>query len=180
MVLGSAGSPLIWVLSPLCWHPPSKVSHPRRLREPSWSSPIVPGLQAPLHIPTAMSAQPGLSSLPEGEQPLPLLPTPCPPPATTTEPQSPEKPGNLWKNQVPNPILPPAPQQVPSSLPTVPAGTVPTAGTCSSTHCSPPAPRSHPDAKGMDVHVLGPGCLLASKELHFVAATWSPGLAGEY
>lgn len=147
VVPGHTGSPQVWVLSPLCQHPPSKALHRKRLRDPSRSSPITPGLQASLHIPTAVSAQPGPSSLPAGtQQPLPLLPTPCPPAATTTEPQSPEKPRNLWKKQVPNPTLPPAPQRVPMPLPTVPAGTVPASGTCSPSHCSPEAPRSHPDA----------------------------------
>lgn len=175
MVLGGADSPWVCVLSPPCRCPPSKASHPKHLQEPSWSSPITPGLQAPLHLPAAMSAQPGPSSLPaDAHQPLPLLPTPCPPPAATAKPQSPEKPRNLWKKQVPNPTLPPAPRWVPVRLPAAPAGTVPTAGTCSLTHCSPPAPRSHPDAEGMDVHIPGRGVHSPPRNCTlFVAATCS-------
>lgn len=59
-------------------HPSSKASQPRSLQEPSWSSPITPGLRIPLHIPTATSAQPEPHSLTTGtEQPLPHLPIPC-------------------------------------------------------------------------------------------------------
>lgn len=172
MVPGGAGSPRGWVLSLTYGSPPSKMSHPKCLQEPFWSFPITPGLQALLHIAAAVPAQPGPSSLPPGtQQPLPLLPTPCPPPATTAEPRKAEKPlekagpkphlAHQHPGGCPSPCLQPrlgpSPLQGMTApcqpLAATPAGTVPTAGN----HCSLPAPRSRPSAEGMEVHVLGPG-----------------------
>lgn len=140
-MLGVVGSPQNSVLSPPCRHSSSKLSHPKHLWEPSWTSPIAPGLQDPLRIPAAASVQPGPSSLPAGTCSHCCS---CPPPAHLLPPPlSPEKTRNLWKNQVPNPTLPPAPRQVLILLPPVPAGTVPTAENCPPTHCSPPHPHRH-------------------------------------
>lgn len=101
-MLSSVGSPRVWVLSPQCQHPPSKVLHPKRIPV----LPIAPGLHAPLHIPAATSVQAGPSSLPAGSlQPLPLLPTPC----HHHRASEPGKDENPLEKQVPNPTSPPTP-----------------------------------------------------------------------
>lgn len=88
----------------------------------------------------------------------------CPPPATTTEPQSPEKMRTLWKSRS---QIPPR-HQLPIPMPAVPVGTVPTAGTCSLTHCSLPEPQCQGDGRAHP-GTIGSACIQGAA---LCAAVW--------
>jgi len=137
-------------------------------------SPPAPGLQDFLHIPTAVSAQPGPSSFSAGtQQPAHLLPTSCHH-HRASEPRKAEKP---LEKAGPKCHL----------ASSTPVGACPPAHyagwDCPRCRDLPPdllLSTSHPDTKGMDMRIPGTGGPLASKELHFAATTWPPHLAGAY